>query len=59
MGHECETTTEKHYGKISDEDRLQLMGSIDYQAEPKVIELTDEQKIAIVDGVMSGFKARV
>jgi len=55
MGHEKETTT-VNYGKMSDEERFLVMESIEDQAAPARLDLSDEDKIALVDGLLEGLK---
>lgn len=56
MGHESEKTTELHYGQLSETDRFALFDEIG-KAKPHVKtnspELTDAQKIALVNGVLA------
>jgi len=58
MGHENETTTERHYGKISDDDRFQVLEAIGSQAEPFSMWMSDQEKIALVNGVFGELKKR-
>ncbi|WP_394152136.1 tyrosine-type recombinase/integrase [Loktanella salsilacus] len=52
LGHENETTTERHYGKLSDERRCELFEEMGEAKIGKRKQLTDEDKIALVDSFM-------
>lgn len=43
MGHDNETTTERHYGKMSDDDRLRALEEIGNPAEPIDMGLSNEE----------------
>ncbi|UYV38685.1 site-specific integrase [Rhodobacteraceae bacterium D3-12] len=47
MGHESERTTEIHYAKFSDEQRLEVLESIGNGEEEHASDLSDEEKVAM------------
>lgn len=58
MGHESERTTETYYGKLKDDERLELVQMIRHDVDRDAPKMTDEEKIAIVDGVMASLGSR-
>ncbi|WP_237058014.1 tyrosine-type recombinase/integrase [Loktanella sp. M215] len=53
LGHENEATTERHYGKLSDERRYELFEEMGEAKISKRKQLTDEDKIALFDGLLN------
>ena len=53
MGHDCEKTTQTHYGTNGESERSALFEEIgeDKAAAPRV--LSDEAKIALVDRIVA------
>lgn len=58
MGHESERITETHYAKFSDEQRSEVLESIDDNEEMVVFNLTDEEKVSMVDSILAQLKRR-
>lgn len=58
LGHENEQTTVAHYGKLSEELRLDVMGNIGPGEKTSLRELADEDKIALVNNVIEALEAR-
>ena len=58
MGHENEQTTERHYGKISEERRAEIFEELRENKTSGRGSLTDEQKIALYDGIIEDFVGR-
>lgn len=52
MGHESEQTTETYYGKLNQQQRLELIEGIRDDSDRYAPKMTDEEKIAIVDSVI-------
>ena len=52
MGHESELITERHYGKMPDEQRFEALEHIGENVGGDPLELSNAQKIALVDGVL-------
>ena len=53
MGHENEKITTSHYGKLPEKRRLDLIhGLTSEKTEGPKVELTDAQRIALVDKVL-------
>lgn len=51
MGHETEQITERHYGTMTEDQRFEVMENIVTDCGSDVPEMTDEEKIALVDAV--------
>lgn len=58
MGHENEQITERHYGKLSDERRFEVLEQIGGNVRGDSFIISDEQKIALFDGMMEMFRNR-
>lgn len=58
MGHENEQITERHYGKLPDERRFEVLEQIGTKAGRDAIEISDEEKIAFFDGVVKLMRNR-
>ncbi|SFR38709.1 Site-specific recombinase XerC [Yoonia tamlensis] len=56
MGHENEQTTERHYGKLADEQRFEVLGNIGKNELTKNANISDEVKIAIFDSFFRQLK---
>ena len=56
MGHENEQITERHYGKLSDERRFEVLEHIGANARGSLLQMSDEEKIALVDGVFEAMR---
>ncbi len=52
MGHDSEVTTDQHYGKMADQERLTRMKSLGKRRSIPGANLGDDEKIAIVDAVL-------
>jgi integrase len=52
MGHENEQTTERHYGKLTDDKRFEVLEHIGSSARIDPRAISDEVKIALVDGII-------
>jgi integrase len=52
MGHENEQTTERHYGKLTDDKRFEVLEHIGSGARIDLRAISDEAKIALVDGIL-------
>jgi integrase len=52
MGHENEQTTERHYGKLADEQRFEVLENIGKNELKQDVSMSDEDKIALVDGIL-------
>lgn len=54
MGHENEQITDRHYGKMSEQQRLEVFETISDSDGPRTgREMSDEEKIALVDAIMA------
>ncbi|CUH18917.1 Site-specific recombinase XerC [Jannaschia seosinensis] len=51
MGHENEQTTERYYGKLSDERRIEVLEAIGGHDESDAPSISDDVKIALLDAV--------
>lgn len=51
MGHDSETTTQRHYGTIGDDERTELFEEITEAKAKTLRDLSDREKIALVDGI--------
>lgn len=52
MGHENEKITDMHYAKLTDESCLQVLEEIpEKAASQNLLSLTDEEKLALFDGI--------
>lgn len=58
MGHESEKITERHYGKMPDEQRFNVLEHIGESVNGIEREISDEEKIAIVNGVLELVRGR-
>lgn len=58
MGHDNEQTTERHYGKLPDEVRFELLEQIGSTARTDPLELSDDDKIALIDGIFEWIRKR-
>jgi hypothetical protein len=52
LGHENEATTERHYGKLSDERRCELFEEMGEEVPRKMIAIANEYKIALMDELL-------
>ncbi len=52
MGHENEQITERHYGKLTNEQRFEVLEQISANPRLDVVQLSDDEKIALVDGLL-------
>jgi integrase len=52
LGHENEATTERHYGKLSDERRCELFEEMGEDVPRKMIAIANEDKIALMDELL-------
>ena len=52
MGHENEATTERHYGKLSDERRCELFEEMGDNVPRKMIVIANEDKITLMDELL-------
>lgn len=52
MGHESELTTERHYGTMSDDRRLEVLESLGNVKKGIGLMLTDKEKVALVDELL-------
>lgn len=58
MGHENEKITERHYGKLTDERRFELLEDAHDIPDGISVNITDEEKIALVDSVLQYIKGQ-
>lgn len=58
MGHENEQITERHYGKLSDERRFEVLESIGANAGSDPFKISDEEKIALFDSFIGVLRNR-
>lgn len=59
MGHENEQITERHYGKLTDDLRFEVLENVGKNDPTKNVSLSDEDKIALVDGILKDIEKRV
>jgi integrase len=57
MGHESEQITERHYGKLTDDLRFEVLENVGKNDPTKNLSLSDEDKIALVDGILRTLKS--
>lgn len=55
MGHDCEVTTERHYGAMSENKRLEVLENIGTKKSIDPQNLTDCQKARIFDNLLEAF----
>ncbi|MGB5560378.1 MAG: hypothetical protein WBN04_20485 [Paracoccaceae bacterium] len=58
MGHGSERITETHYAKFSDAQRAEVLESITKGNVAPAVSLSDEEKVALVDGVIERLRGR-
>ena len=58
MGHENEQTTERHYGKLPDDKRFEVLEHIGASARIDPLAFSDEEKIAFFDGILGLMRNR-
>ena len=58
MGHENEQITERHYGKLSDERRFEVLERIGASVRGDTLKISDEEKIALVDSILELMRNR-
>ncbi len=58
MGHENEQTTERHYGKLTDDKRFEVLEHIGASARIDPLAFSDEEKIAFFDGILGLMRNR-
>lgn len=56
MGHENEQITERHYGKLTDELRFEVLENIGKNDLTNDVRMSDGDKIALVDGIFKALK---
>ncbi len=52
MGHDDEQTTDRYYGRLSDQDRFAVLENIDTNVRGDPWQFSDEDKIAFFDGML-------
>ncbi|OUS37729.1 hypothetical protein A9Q94_04975 [Rhodobacterales bacterium 56_14_T64] len=58
MGHESEKITETHYGKLSDEERVELFEEIAESKPAGQRTMTNEEKIELMDNILDALNGR-
>jgi integrase len=58
MGHENEQTTERHYGKLPDDKRFEVLEHIGANARIDPLAFSDDEKIAFFDGILDLMRNR-
>ncbi len=56
MGHESERTTERHYGTMSDDRRLEVLESIGIKKTIDPRNLSESEKAKIFDGILDAMR---
>ena len=52
MGHENEQIIERHYGKLPDDRRIEVLENIGANNSTDFLGLSDEAKVALFDGIL-------